>query len=74
MAAGVAVTCEEIVSEEFEAMPSPDASTLHSLIYEYLIHNCYSETALSFGSAACCTNEGQPVKPSAGNHQFDLLN
>lgn len=35
-------------NELFSGTEAPDQETVHSLIYQYLIHNCYGETAQAF--------------------------
>jgi CTLH/CRA C-terminal to LisH motif domain/LisH len=42
------VKTDDPVSDLFEGLPSPDQESVHQLIYDYLIHNCYGDTAQSF--------------------------
>jgi hypothetical protein len=40
----------DTLSEQYEAAESPDQPQIQRLIYEYLVYNCYGETARSFGA------------------------
>ncbi|KAJ3415823.1 hypothetical protein HDV05_004096 [Chytridiales sp. JEL 0842] len=52
--------------ELYDKMPQPDADAIHSLIYEYLIHNCYSETAKCF-SQSCQLGKSAKSGPTPLN-------
>lgn len=45
-------TLDRETLDQIESQPSPDPQTMQNLVYEYLVHNCYGETAKSFAAAA----------------------
>ncbi|KAL2911615.1 hypothetical protein HK105_208916 [Polyrhizophydium stewartii] len=49
---------DDPAAEAFEATPAPDHDAVLALVYDYLVHNCYAETARSFG-AACQLDPAQ---------------
>ncbi|KAI8923897.1 CTLH/CRA C-terminal to lish motif domain-containing protein [Entophlyctis helioformis] len=51
-AQGIHQQTDDAAIEAYEQTPPPEPDTVHALIYDYLVHNCYSATAYSFGSAA----------------------
>ncbi|EGF79498.1 hypothetical protein BATDEDRAFT_89572 [Batrachochytrium dendrobatidis JAM81] len=42
---------DEQAALAYETIPSPGQDVINMLVYDYLIHNCYSSTARSFGTA-----------------------
>ncbi|KAI8895455.1 CTLH/CRA C-terminal to lish motif domain-containing protein [Globomyces pollinis-pini] len=46
-------------AEIYEPEVAPEQKIIHQIIYDYLVHNCYSETATSFGAA--CKMDDKPV-------------
>lgn len=55
---------DDPVSEMFESIAGADQETIHSLIYDYLIHNCFGDTANSF-AISCGVQKEAPAKPDS---------
>ncbi|KAI8813592.1 CTLH/CRA C-terminal to lish motif domain-containing protein [Cladochytrium replicatum] len=45
----------DAVGEALAKTPAPEPEVTQKLVYEYLVHNCFSETAKSFGNACQIT-------------------
>jgi LisH len=62
------VKTDDPVSDLFEGLPSPDQESVHQLIYDYLIHNCYGDTAQSFRQSCGSFN----TKPHSDVKTMDI--
>eukprot|EP00842_Homolaphlyctis_polyrhiza_P003988 jgi/Hompol1/4590/HPOL_003735-RA len=43
---------EEAAAEQYGQLAAPAGDTVQALVYDYLVHHCYVETAQSFGAAS----------------------
>ena len=50
--------------ELYEKSPPPEQDTVHQLIYDYLVHHCYSETAKSFADVCQLSHESRHTTSS----------
>ncbi|KAH9244653.1 hypothetical protein BASA81_017931 [Batrachochytrium salamandrivorans] len=69
MAASAAAN-DEAAAVVYDALPLPEHEVIHRLVYDYLIHNCYSSTAHSFGMA-CSLSEDLPLSAESKSEVVD---
>ncbi|KAJ3258715.1 hypothetical protein HK103_003309 [Boothiomyces macroporosus] len=51
--------------EQYEQEPQPEQKIMQKMIYDYLVHSCFSETAAAFGSACQLINNDMEVDLSS---------
>lgn len=56
-------TNDNTAAEFYDLQSSPEPKTVQQLIYEHLVHHCYSETAIEFGNH--CKLNSEKTKASS---------
>lgn len=57
---------------EYDKIPSPSPDALSKLIHQYLVHNCFSETAKSFAAAVDTKLTSTAPRKPAANSDMDI--